>query len=73
MATIRDRLWELRHERRLTQQELQALSGVPFTTISRIETGKADDITTRTLVALADAFGVTTDYLLGRSDRRTDQ
>jgi transcriptional regulator with XRE-family HTH domain len=69
--TLAERLRELRRERQLTQKQLQTLSGVPFVTISRIETGRTTEITTRTLVALAGVFNVTTDYLLGLSDVRS--
>ena len=72
MATMAERLKGLRKERGWTQKELQAMSGVPYTTISRIERGNPRQINTNTLVALADALEVTTDYLLGRSNKRID-
>ena len=71
MATLRERLRELRRGLGLTQQELQALSGVPYTTISRVETGITDKITVDTCARLAKALGVTNDYLLGVSDAPT--
>lgn len=73
MATLRERLRALRQARGWTQQELQGHCGVPYTTISRIETGEAQEITTSTLRRLAAALGVTTDYLLGLSDSPTCQ
>ena len=71
MASLRERLRALRRVQGLTQQQLQSLSGVPYTTISRIETGVATEITTSTLTRLAAALGVTNDYLLGISDSPT--
>lgn len=71
MATLAERLRTLRRGKNLTQQELQRLSGVPYTTISRIETGFTDVITSHTLERLADVLGVTIDYLMGRSDSPT--
>jgi transcriptional regulator with XRE-family HTH domain len=71
VATLRERLRELRLGKGWTQQELQEISNVPYTTISRIETGATEGITSPTLSRLADAFGVTVDYLMGRSDSPT--
>jgi transcriptional regulator with XRE-family HTH domain len=68
MATLRARLRTIRRMRGYTQKQLQACSGVPYTTISRIETGAALEITTKTLTRLAAALGVSNDYLLGVSD-----
>lgn len=59
------RLRQIRREKGLTQKQLEELSGVPQNTISRIEIGTIKVITTPTLIALARALNVTTDYLLG--------
>lgn len=71
MATLPERLRHIRRSQGLTQKQLQHKSGVPHNTISRIETGEAADITTRTLIALALALNVSTDYLLGLTDGET--
>jgi transcriptional regulator with XRE-family HTH domain len=68
LATLGERLSMLRRGKNLTQQELQQLSGVPYTTISRIETGRTDVVTSSTLQRLAHALDVTLDYLVGDSD-----
>ena len=52
----------------LTQIKLSAMSGISQGSTARIEGGYADDVQTSTLVALAQAFGVTPDYLLGFVD-----
>lgn len=70
-VTLSERLLLLRTQAGLTQKQLAALSGIPHNSISRIELGKTPDITTRTLIALAGALGVTTDYLLGLSETAT--
>lgn len=59
------RLRQIRRDKGFTQKQLEELSGVPQNTISRIEIGTIKVITTPTLIALARALGVTTDYLLG--------
>jgi repressor LexA len=65
MAQLSERLRQLRKQGGLTQKDLEARSGVPQNTISRIEIGGVQEISTRTLIALARALQVTTDYLLG--------
>ena len=57
----------LRLSHKLTQQEVANILGVDRTTYVKYETGKSEP-TFETLVRLADYFGVSTDYLLGRTD-----
>lgn len=59
----------LRKERKLGQKELAALLNLSVSTISNYEKG-VHDPDLDTLCKLADFYGVTTDYLLGRTDCR---
>lgn len=59
------RLKGLRKGRGLTQKDMADLMGMTDRNYQRFEYGKVN-VTARTLVFLADYFGVTTDYLLGR-------
>jgi|GraSoiStandDraft_57_1057295.scaffolds.fasta_scaffold557843_1 transcriptional regulator with XRE-family HTH domain len=68
MAQLSERLRQLRKQRRMTQKDLEEISHVPQNTISRIEIGGAQEISTKTLISLAGAFKVSTDYLLGLSE-----
>jgi len=52
----------------MTQDQLEAASGVPQGSISRIERGTAESIQANTLVGFARALGVSADYLLGLED-----
>lgn len=61
------RLKELRAEKGITQQQLSATTGLSLGCISMLEVDKRAP-TGSTLLALADVFGCTTDYLLGRED-----
>jgi transcriptional regulator with XRE-family HTH domain len=62
-----ERLKQLRGEKGLTQQEVSDAVGVARETYARYESGaRTPDIDM--LSRLADLFGVTTDYLLGRTD-----
>lgn len=64
-----DRLRRLRTERMLTQAALGEELGLSESTVCMYERGEREP-SFNTLCRLADFFGVTTDYLLGRSDIR---
>ena len=69
MQKFSQRLISLRKERDLTQNDLAKIVKKQRTTVSGYETmDKEPDFDV--LCALADYFGVTTDYLLGRDDER---
>lgn len=61
-----NRIRELRKEKKLTQEELGVLLGVKRTTITGYEIGQIDPSSDK-LVKLSELFGVTADYLLGRT------
>lgn len=69
---LNNRLRELRKEKGLTQIELAKLLNVSDRSVGFYETGERDP-DTDTLKKLADIFGVSIDYLLGRSDTRNSQ
>ena len=64
-----DRLRTLRKERHLTQKDMAGLLDITYQHYQRMEYGKIN-VPSLTLCALADYFGVTTEYLLGRSEGR---
>jgi transcriptional regulator with XRE-family HTH domain len=66
-----DRIRLCRLKLRLSQQRLGDLLGQDQAYVSRLEGGRITDITVRTLEQLADVFGVSTDYLLGRGNPGT--
>ncbi|WP_300411669.1 helix-turn-helix transcriptional regulator [uncultured Oscillibacter sp.] len=63
------RLKALRKERRIYQREMAELLKVTLRHYQKIEKGEIN-IPTLTLCTLADYFGVSTDYLLGRTEER---
>jgi len=63
-----ERLKKLRKEKRITQEELGKKVNVTKVSISGYENGNRNP-DTETLQKLADFFDVTTDYLLGRTDK----
>lgn len=60
-----ERLKQLRNSRSLTQQDIARLLGVERSTYVKYERGQSDP-PTATLVRLADYFGVSVDYIIGR-------
>ncbi len=72
LIIIPERLKQLRKEHHLTQQNVADRLGVKLRTYqyyeSDADTSHRPDL--ETLVALADFYGVSVDYLIGRSDTR---
>ena len=70
MIKFRERLQELRKEKGKTQKNMADFLEIKVRSYQSYEGGdRRPDY--EKLVALADYFDVTTDYLLGRSDSRT--
>jgi transcriptional regulator with XRE-family HTH domain len=63
------RLRELREEKGLTQEEFGVLMGLAKSTISQYENGTREPNITN-LNKFAEFFGVSIDYLLGRTEVR---
>ena len=66
-ANLAERLKSLRKDRGISQEILAEGLGITRTQISDLERGKTTTSIER-LVALADYFDVSLDYLVGRSD-----
>ena len=62
------RIKELRESRKVSRSALSELCGLSRNMIGAYERGEADP-STATVCALADVFGVSTDFLLGRTDQ----
>lgn len=63
------RLRDLREDSDLTQKQLAEMLGMSQTGYSKYETGE-NDIPTAILIKLADYYETTTDYILGRTNKR---
>ncbi len=63
------RIRDLREDRDLTQKQVAQMLGMSQTGYSKYETGE-NDIPTTILLKLADFYQTSTDYLLGRTDRK---
>jgi transcriptional regulator with XRE-family HTH domain len=69
MPLFSARIKELRKERKLKQREMAALLECTERHYQCIEYGQVN-VPSLDIMLLADYFGVSTDYLLGRTDRR---
>ena len=65
--TYQRRLRDLREDHDKTQQQIADILGTSQTMYARYERG-ANELPLRHLLTLADYYGVSVDYLLGRSD-----
>ena len=69
MSIFAERIRDLRMEHGLTQEEVGKIIGVKRYAVYSYEKGRACP-EMKGLVALADHFDVSMDYLAGRTDRR---
>ena len=72
VVTLPNRLKALRLEKGLTTRELAEKYGVSHASISRAETGERN-LNEQDIEFFTTFFGVTSDYLLGLSDERTNK
>lgn len=63
-----DILVKLIEERGVTAYQIAKATGLSNTALSRYKSGKQDPAIDK-LIAIADFFDVSTDYLLGRTDK----
>ena len=69
MKVFSERLREIMHERKMTQQELSEKISVGYTEISMFETGKKEP-SLSTLTAIAEVLDITVLYLLGITEQK---
>lgn len=62
------RLRDMREDKDLRQREIAEILNVSQTTYSLYESGELD-IPSAALIKLADFYGVSVDYILGRTDK----
>lgn len=69
MQKLSERLFSLRKERNLTQENAAKELGIALRSYCRYEKNEREP-TVSVLVQIADFYNVTLDYLAGRSDER---
>lgn len=70
MLKLSERLYNLRKERKLTQENAAKEIGIALRSYRRYEAGEREPDASA-LVQIADFYGVTLDYLVGRAEERT--
>jgi len=70
MSNLSERLGKLRNDTGLSQTKAAKQLGIPLGTLASYEIGRREP-NTEMLGRLADFYGVTVDYLLGRDDTYT--
>ncbi len=68
MTIFSERLLALRKEGHLKQEDIAKKFGISVRTYRRYETGVSEEVTLPTLCKIADFYGVSVDYLIGRTD-----
>lgn len=68
MSKFSERLLALRKEKHLKQEDIAKKIEISVRTYRRYETGVSEEVTLPTLCKIADFYGVSVDYLIGRSD-----
>lgn len=63
------RLRDLREDSDLTQKQLAEILGMSQTGYSKYETGE-NDVPTHILIKLADFYHTSTDFILGRTNKK---
>lgn len=69
MSIFSERILALRDERKLSQVALAKEVGITSRTYQRYEAGEREPLMS-TLVRMADFYGVSMDYLAGRTDTK---
>ncbi len=69
IAEIAERVYLLREDRGWSQTRLAGEAGISITTVSSLERGKSQTITSPTMRKLARAFGLTIEELVAPRDK----
>ena len=68
--TIGERLKDLRVERKLTLEQLAVEVGISKSALGKYESDNGKDISPYSILVLADYYGVSCDYLMGRTETK---
>ena len=69
--TIQEKLKDLRVERRLTLEQLAEETGISKSALGKYEADDYKDISPFSIVTLAKYYGVSTDYLMGLTEKKS--
>lgn len=63
---IKNTLVSIRESKGYSKRTVSEMTGIPYTTYIKYESGERKDVSMDALVKIANLYNVTTDYLLGR-------
>lgn len=66
-----NRIKEIKKEQKITNAQLAQLSGVPYGTLNKILGSETKEPTLSTIINIADALGVSVDYLLFGENKKS--
>ncbi|MCH5185890.1 MAG: helix-turn-helix transcriptional regulator [Oscillospiraceae bacterium] len=67
---IKDTLISIREKNGYSKKTVSEKTGIPYTTYVKYESGERKDVSMQAICKLADFYGVSADYLLGRPDAK---
>ncbi|MDE6020136.1 MAG: helix-turn-helix domain-containing protein [Ruminococcus sp.] len=67
---IKETLIAIRESKGYSKKTVSEMTGIPYTTYIKYESGERKDVNMQALCKLADFYEVTTDYLLGRPETK---
>ena len=67
-ASLEKSIKKLRNKLNMSQDQLAKKANIPFSTLVKIEAGYTRNPSMETLIKIADAFGISIDELVGRSE-----
>ena len=68
-----ERIKKIKSERKITNEQLSELTGIPLGTLSKILAGISDSPKLVNIVAIADALGCTLDYIVSGVNENTNK
>ena len=69
---IKQTLISIRKDRGYSKKTVSEMTGIPYTTYIKYESGERKDISMDSIIKLADFYHITTDYLLGRKSTSSE-
>ncbi len=72
MESYLDRIKRVKNEKRITNEQLAALSGVPLGTLSKLLAGMSDSPKLSNMVAICDALGTSLEYIVTGKTENTN-
>lgn len=67
-----ERIKQIKNEKRITNDELSRLSGIPLGTLSKLLAGLSDSVKLSNMIAICDALGCSLDYIVSGIPENTN-